>query len=64
MYQFVYLNVKEMCAFLGLGRGKVLELCKNRTNGFPVVKVGNRYRSDQEKLAAWRDRWYDGEFEI
>ena len=64
MYQYTYLGMKEAQAFLGLGRCTVLKLCKDKPGGFPVVRVGNRYQFDQDKLAAWRDRWYAGEFEI
>lgn len=63
-FECTFLTIKDICKFLGLGRNKVLQLCQERTAGFPAVKVGNRYQSDLEKLTAWKDAWYRGEFEI
>lgn len=57
-----YLTVKEMQVFLGLGRNTVLRLCQERSHGFPVVRIGNRYQADRRRLEAWKDDWFDGKF--
>ena len=59
-----YLGVKQMQEFLGLGRNTVLRLCRNHVHGFPAVKVGNRYQADAEKLAQWKDEWFNAKFSI
>lgn len=64
MYDMKYLGLKQIASYLGLSRDYALKLCQMRPHGFPVIKVGNQYRSDEDKLSAWRDRWFAGEFEI
>ena len=65
MYDFhTYLNMAGICDFLGIGRRTALKLCQERPHGFPVVRVGRRYQADAELLAAWRDDWYAGKFDI
>lgn len=58
------LNTEEMCTFLGIGMTKCKDLCRKKPHGFPVAKNGNRYMADPKKLAEWRDRWFNGEFEV
>lgn len=64
MYECNFMNLKEMQGFLGVGRNTLLRLCQERTHDFPVVKVGNRYQADADKLAKWKDDWYSGKFTI
>ena len=64
MYECNFLNVSEMCGFLGVGRNMALRLCQTRPHHFPAVKIGNRYQADFEKLSAWKDAWYNGDFDI
>lgn len=64
MYECEYLSVKDMMAFLGLGRCRILRLCQEKTHGFPAVKVGNKYQADLIKLRAWKDDWFAGKFDI
>ena len=64
MYEPDYLGLPEICTFLGIGRGTCLRLCKEKPHGFPVTRIGVRWQADAEKLSAWRDRMYSGEFEI
>ena len=64
MYDPDYLSLTGICTYLGVGRSFGLRLCNEKPHGFPVVKIGNRWQADAEKLKAWRDRWYSGEFEI
>ena len=60
----VYMNLKEACAFLGLGRNTCLRLCQEQTHGFPAVRIGNRYQIDGSRLEKWKTDWYDHKFEI
>ena len=64
MYDRNYLTVPQMCEFLGIGRNTCLKLCAKRPPGFPVVRVGNRYRADKELLYKWKSDWYAGKFGI
>jgi hypothetical protein len=64
MEEFKTLNTKQMAAFLGLGRNTVLHLCQTKLDGFPAIRVGNRYRADIDLLKAWRDRLYRGEITL
>lgn len=64
MYDNRFMNVKEACAFLGLGRNTLLRLCHDRPHKFPAVLVGNRYQMDTELLAKWKADWYAGAFDI
>lgn len=56
--------MQEICASVGIGRTKFYEICKTKPHGFPVTKVGNRYRADRERMNDWVTRLYNGEFEI
>lgn len=64
MYGAGCMNVKEACEYLGLGRNTLLRLCQEHTNGFPAVRVGNRWQIDRDLLSKWKSRWYAGDFEI
>ena len=64
MYSSKYLNVKEACAFLGVGRGTLLRLCRERPHQFPAVQIGRRYQIDADLLAKWKADWYAGAFRI
>ena len=46
------LNVKELCAYLGIGQTKARELLTNPANGF-TVRIGNRLYAHKEKLDKW-----------
>ena len=46
------LNVKEFCAYLGIGQTKARELLSNPANGF-TVRIGNRLYAHKEKLDKW-----------
>lgn len=48
------LNIKEFCAYLGVGQTKARELLKS-CNGFGV-QIGNRWYANKKKLDAWIDR--------
>ena len=64
MYSMNYLRVQDACVYLGLGRNTVLRLCREHVNGFPAVRVGNRWQIDRDLLDKWKSRWYAGDFEI
>lgn len=64
MYDRRYLNVKDACVFLGLGRNTLLRLCQEHVHGFPAVRIGNRWQIDAGLLDNWKSRWYAGDFEI
>ena len=64
MYETHFMNVKEACAFLGVGRNTMLRLCREHTHGFPAVRIGNRYQIDGALLCKWKADWYAGAFEI
>lgn len=65
MYYTDYLRgVDEIGSFLGVGRGTALRLCREKPNGFPVVRVGKRYQADTKLLTQWKDDWYKGKFTI
>lgn len=59
-----YFSLAEACKYLGIGRNTGIRLCQERTNGFPVVKVGNRYQIDAAMLEDWKHDWYQGKFNI
>ena len=46
------LNVKELCAYLGIGQTKARELLTNPANGF-TVRIGNRLYAHKAKLDKW-----------
>lgn len=46
------LNVKEMCAYLGIGQTKARELLADPRNGF-TLRIGNRLYAHRGKLDAW-----------
>lgn len=46
------LNVKEMCAYLGIGQTKAKELLNDLANGF-TVRIGNRLYAHRTKLDTW-----------
>ena len=46
------LNVKEMCAYLGIGQTKARELLSDPRNGF-TLRIGNRLYAHRGKLDAW-----------
>ena len=46
------LNVKELCAYLGIGQTKARELLSNPANGF-IVRIGNRLYAHNAKLDQW-----------
>jgi len=60
MYEYHYLNLREICQVLGFGRNRVLELCQKKPHGFPVIRNGNRYQADADLLIEWRDKLYLG----
>ncbi len=49
------LNVKEMCAYLGVGQTKCRELLANPANGF-TVRIGRRLYAHRKSLDHWLDR--------
>lgn len=49
------LNVKEMCAYLGVGQTKCRELLANPANGF-TVRIGRRLYAHRKHLDHWLDR--------
>lgn len=51
------LNVKEFCAYLGIGQTKARELLRGR-NGFGV-QIGNRWYANKKKLDVWIERKSD-----
>lgn len=51
------LNVKEFCAYLGIGQTKARELLRGR-NGFGV-QIGNRWYANKKKLDIWIERKSD-----
>lgn len=59
-----HLGIKDMCLFLGVGRNTALRLCQEKPNGFPAVKIGNRYQADAELLMEWYKDWHAGKFTI
>lgn len=46
------LNVKEFCAYLGIGQTKARELLSEPRNGF-TVRIGNRLYAHKGKLDKW-----------
>ena len=46
------LNVKEMCAYLGIGQTKARELLADPANGF-TIRIGNRLYAHKGKLDTW-----------
>ena len=46
------LNVKELCAYLGIGQTKARELLSNPANGF-TVRIGNRLYAHKGQLDQW-----------
>lgn len=48
------LNIKEVCAYLGIGQTKARELIRGR-NGFGV-QIGNRWYADKKKLDSWIEK--------
>ena len=46
------LNVKELCAYLGIGQTKARELLSDPANGF-TVRIGNRLYAHKGKLDQW-----------
>lgn len=46
------LNVKEMCAYLGIGQTKARELLADTANGF-TIRIGNRLYAHKGKLDVW-----------
>lgn len=46
------LNVKELCAYLGIGQTKARELLANPRNGF-TVRIGNRLYAHRDRLNKW-----------
>lgn len=64
MYNNKYMNLREACNYLGIGRSTALRLCQNQTAGFPAVKIGNRYQIDADMLETWKRDWYQGKFKI
>ena len=64
MYSSKFMNVKQACEYLGVGRSTVLRLCRQHTHGFPAVLIGNRYQIDAELLSEWKANWYKGAFDI
>ena len=46
------LNVKEMCASLGIGQTKARELLGNPRNKF-TLRIGNRLYAHKKKLDEW-----------
>lgn len=53
-YEKKLLNIKEICAYLGIGQTKARELVRGH-NGFGV-QIGNRWYADRLKLDKWLDR--------
>lgn len=49
------LNVKEMCAYLGVGQTKCRELLADPANGF-TVRIGRRLYAHRRNLDYWLDR--------
>lgn len=54
VYNKKLLNIKEICAYLGIGQTKARELVRGH-NGFGV-QIGNRWYADKFKLDKWLDR--------
>lgn len=48
------LNIKELCAYLGIGETKARELIRGH-NGFGI-RIGNRWYADKDKLDKWLDK--------
>jgi len=46
------LNLKEFCAYLGIGETKARELLRNPRNGF-TVRIGNRLYAHRKHLDLW-----------
>lgn len=46
------LNVKEFCAYLGIGETKARELLTDPMNGF-TVRIGNRLYAHKGQLDKW-----------
>lgn len=46
------LNVKELCAYLGIGETKARQLLHDYKNGF-TVHIGNRLYAHKSKLDKW-----------
>lgn len=46
------LNVKEFCAYLGIGKTKAREILNNPANKF-TVRIGNRLYANKKKLDEW-----------
>ena len=49
------LNLKEVCAYLGIGQTKARELLKAPHSPF-TIRIGNRLYANKRKLDAWLDR--------
>jgi len=64
MYDMSYLDFKEMQAFLGVSRNRLLTLCQTKPHGFPVARIGHKYQADRALLEEWKNRLYKGEFTI
>ncbi len=48
------LDVKEFCAYIGIGQSKARELLNNPRNGF-TVRIGNRLYANKRQLDKWLD---------
>ena len=49
------LNVKELCAYLGLSDPKVREILKQPNSTF-TVRIGNRLYANKKLLDIWLDK--------
>ena len=49
----ILLNIKELCAYLGIGQTKARELVRGRY-GFGL-QIGNRWYANKKKLDVWID---------
>ena len=49
----ILLNIKEVCAYLGIGQTKARELVRGRY-GFGL-QIGNRWYANKKKLDVWID---------
>lgn len=51
----VLLNVKEFCAYMGIGETKARELLRDETCEYSM-QIGNRWYANKRLLDMWVDR--------